>query len=206
MSHIPRPPPTPGTPPIRRTGQRLVRSMLLALLWLPVAQADPSPGPTVGEIRIGVLSHRGDAIAERVWTPTADYLSAALPEHRFRIVPLDFSQVEPAVRDAQVDFVLVNPGIYVNLEVRHRVSRIATMQNRVGLMRSNVFGGVLITRADRSDLTRIADLKGRSLLAVDPDSLGGFQMAWGELAEHGIDPRRDLKALGFAGTHDAVVL
>ncbi|MFZ0789751.1 MAG: PhnD/SsuA/transferrin family substrate-binding protein [Chromatiaceae bacterium] len=206
MSHIPRPPPTFGIPPIRRTGLRLVRSMLLPLLWLPAALAYPSPGPTVGEIRIGVLSHRGDAIAERAWTPTADYLSAALPEHRFRIVPLDFSQVEPAVRDAQIDFVLVNPGIYVNLEVRHRVSRIATMQNRVGLMRSNVFGGVLISRADRADLTGIADLRGRSLLAVDQDSLGGFQMAWGELLEQGIDPHRDLSRLDFSGTHDAVVL
>ena len=101
------------------------------------------------------------------------------------------------MRDAQVDFVLVNPGIYVNLEVRHRVSRIATMRNRVGLVRSNVFGGVIFTRADRADLTGLEDLKGRSLLAVDRDSLGGFQMAWGELLDHGIDPDRDLARLDF---------
>ncbi len=158
------------------------------------------------EIRIGVLSHRGDAATERVWAPTAEYLSQALPRYRFRVLPLAFSEVDPAVRDSRVAFVLVNPGIYVNLEVRHRVSRIATMRNRIGEAKRNVFGGVIFTRADHPRLARLEDLRGHSFLAVDQDSLGGFQMAWGELAEHGIDPRRDLKALGFAGTHDAVVL
>ncbi|MGE5155172.1 MAG: PhnD/SsuA/transferrin family substrate-binding protein [Bdellovibrio bacteriovorus] len=203
-THAPRPALWRPGPPTHPAGRAPRRWALLALLWLPVAGSDA--GPDSLEIRIGVLSHRGDAITERMWTPTADYLTAALPRHRFRVVPLDFAQVDPAVRDARVDFVLVNPGIYVNLEVRHRVSRIATMRNRVGLVRSNVFGGVIFTRADHPGLTRIDDLRGRSLLAVDRDSLGGFQMAWGELLEQGVDPDRDLARLDFAGTHDAVVL
>lgn len=174
-------------------------ALLLALpLWSPAWGAEG--------IRIGVLSHRGDSVTERHWGPTADYLSAALPGHDFRIVPLDFAAVDPAVRDAAVDFILVNPGIYVNLEVRHRVSRIATMRNRVGQAERNVFGGVVFTRAGHPRLARLEDLRGRSLVAVDQESLGGFQMAWGELAQRGIDPRRDLARLDFAGTHDAVVL
>lgn len=158
------------------------------------------------EIRIGVLSHRGDAVTQRTWNPTADYLNTALPEHHFRIVPLDFSAVEPAVASAEVDFILVNPGMYVNLEVRHRVSRIATMRNRIGQAKRNVFGGVIFTRADHPELARLEDLRGHSLLAVDEESLGGFQMAWGVLVQRGIDPQRDLSRLAFAGTHDAVVL
>lgn len=165
--------------------------------------AGAPPGP---EIRIGVLSHRGDEAAYRTWSPTADYLTSALPDYRFRIVPLEFSAVDSAVDAGAVDFVLVNPGIYVNLEVRHRVSRIATMRNRIGEARRNVFGGVIFTRADHPGLTRLEDLRGRSLLAVDRESLGGYEMAWGEMAKEGIDPRRDLARLGFAGTHDDVVL
>lgn len=193
-----------GGGPHWRTASAKGRWGLIALLWLRLAAADPRTDS--GEIRIGVLSHRGDAITERMWTPTADYLTGALPQQRFRIVPLGFDQVEPAVREALVDFVLVNPGIYVNLEVRHRVSRIATMQNRVGLVRSNVFGGVIFTRADRPGLRHLSDLRGRSFLAVDRGSLGGFEMAWGELLDQGVDPHRDLARLDFAGTHDAVVL
>ena len=41
-------------------------------------------------------------------------------------------------------------------------------------------------------------------MAVEQTSLGGFEMAWGELAVHGIDPWQDL-SLSFGGIHDAVV-
>jgi len=179
-----------------------VLGLLLALLALGgAARALPPP-----DVRIGVLSHRGAAATERVWGPTADYLSAALPSHRFRIEPLDFEEVDPAVATGRVDFVLVNPAIYVNLEVRHRISRIATLRKRVDGVELSQFGGVIFTRADRSDISGLRDLRGRRLMAVDPTSLGGFQMAWGELARHGIDPYRDLAELRFSGNHDAVVL
>lgn len=158
------------------------------------------------EIRIGVLSHRGDTITEGTWRPTAEYLTGALPEHRFVIVPLDFSEVEPAVAGRAVDFILVNSGIYVTLEVRHRISRIATMRNRLGEKLQNVFGGVIFTRADRDDLATLSDLAGRSFMAVDPTSLGGFQMAWGELKAQNINPYDDFSRLIFGGIHDKVVM
>ena len=155
-------------------------------------------------IRIGVLSHRGDPATQRSWTPTADYLGEALPDYRFRIEPLDFSAIDAAVADRRVDFVLANPAIYVNLEVRYRVSRIATLRNRVADHETNVFGGVIFTRRDLAEVQGLEDLRGRTLAAVDPTSLGGFEMAWGELAAYGIDPWTDL-TLTFAGIHDAVV-
>jgi two-component system sensor histidine kinase TtrS len=189
-----------------------VLGLVLALGLAPPALAQalaegPAPGASQAEpreIRIGVLSHRGEAATERAWAPTAEYLSAALPGQRFRIEPLDFAAIDAAVAANRIDFVLVNPAIYVNLEVRHRVSRIATLRNRIGERESNVFGGVIFTRSDRADIEDLEGLRGRSLMAVDPTSLGGFEMAWGELALHGIDPWRDL-SLRFGGIHDAVV-
>ncbi|MCG6860645.1 MAG: PhnD/SsuA/transferrin family substrate-binding protein [Chromatiaceae bacterium] len=182
---------------------RAASAWLLLLLGILVetARAD-----TPEDIPIGVLSHRGDAATVRKWTPTADYLSAALPDFRFRIRPLDFAEVDPAVARGDIDFVLVNPGIYVNLEVRHRVSRIATMRNRRGDRRLNVFGGVVFTRADHPEIHTLEDLHGHAFAAVDRTSLGGFEMAWGVLDAAGVDPYRDLSSLRFEGIHDAVVL
>ena len=177
--------------------------LLLATLLLPFA----APGAAEEDIRIGVLSHRGEAATLSVWTPTADYLSASLDGYRFTIVPLAFDRVNGAVDSGEVDFILVNPGIYVNLEVEYRVSRIATMNNRRGNnVPYNLFGGVIFSRRDRVDLTRLEDLRNQRFMAVDETSLGGFQMAWRELYAKGINPYQDFSALIFGGIHDEVVL
>jgi two-component system sensor histidine kinase TtrS len=91
------------------------------------------------------------------------------------------------------------------LELHYGITRIATMRNGRGERARNVFGGVIFTRADRDDIATLEDLHGKRLMAVDPASLGGFEMAWAELLAHGVDPQRHLKELAFAGIHDAVV-
>jgi two-component system sensor histidine kinase TtrS len=188
----------------------LLLLVLLAVGAMPTAvhghsHATPETA-TEQRVLIGVLSHRGDARSRRDWQPTADYLSAQIPGYRFDIGPLDFAAVEPAVAAGSIDFVLVNPAIYVALEMRHGVSRIATLRNGTGSDAHNVFGGVIFSRADRDDIRRIGDLAGKAFMAVDPTSLGGFEMGHAELLRHGVDPQRDLRRLLFGGIHDAVVL
>ncbi len=158
-------------------------------------------------VKIGVLSHRGDAKTIKMWNPTANYLIAKLPQYDFEIVPLDFDEVEPAVRNKKVDFILVNSGIYVNLEAQYKVTRLATMINlRNDAAAYSIFGGVIFTRSDRKDIQTLKDLRGKSFMAVDETSLGGFQMAWRELNKKNIDPYSDFSHLEFGGIHDDVVM
>jgi two-component system sensor histidine kinase TtrS len=179
-----------------------VKKSLLALLLFTCA-----PLLFAAEaVTIGVLSHRGDAATLAHWSKTADYLSEELPDFHFTIMPLNFSEVDTAVGGGLVDFILVNPAIYVNLEVRHRVSRIATMKNRWKGKAYNLFGGVIFARAERYDLNQLEDLRGATMMAVDETSLGGFMMAVRELKGGGINAYRDLAEISFAGTHDNVVM
>ncbi len=187
--------------------------LLLAVAALPGACAAAPPAPASlrdpgadRQVLIGVLSHRGDVRARRSWQPTADYLTAQIPGYRFDVAPLDFTAVEPAVAAGSLDFVLVNPAIDVILEVEHGVSRLATLRNGSDGSGHNVFGGVIFTRADRDDINRLQDLAGKRFMAVDPSSLGGFEMASAVLHQEGIDPAKDLGQLVFGGIHDAVVL
>ncbi len=156
-------------------------------------------------IRIGVLSHRGDVVTHEMWAPTAQYLSDSLESYQFKIIPLTFSEIDPMVESEQVDFLLVNSGIYVNMEVRHRISRIVTLNNQISGIAQNVFGGVIFTRNIRHDIKTLRDLRGKKLSAVDETSLGGFQMALGVLKQQKINPYHDLATISFEGTHDKVV-
>lgn len=157
-------------------------------------------------VSIGVLTHRGKEATLAAWNPTAKYLSDHVLGYRFVIKPLDFDDVDPAVAANAIDFILVNSGMYVDLEVRRGVSRIATLNNRrSNNQRYNVFGGVIFTRADRTDIKTLEDLRGSRFAAVHPISLGGYQMAWREMHALGIDPRKDFKVLDFLNVHDRVV-
>lgn len=183
--------------PLLRT--LLLRSLILGL-WLAAG-----PAWAIQEIRIGVLSHRGPDLTLEHWQPTADYLTSALEGYRFEVIPLPFSRIAEFVEMEFVDFLLVNPGIYVALEGRQGISRLATLNNRVGDRTLNQFAGVIFTRQDREDINRLEDLVGKVFLAVDESSLGGFEMTRDELLRQGVDPYADLAALRFAGDHDSVV-
>jgi len=168
----------------------------------------PLAAQEIGEqqISIGVLSHRGFEATLETWTPTANYLSRQLSDYQFKIIPLDFSEVEPALKNEEVDFLLVNSGIYVNMEVKYRISRIATLKNIVGNTSNNVFGGVVFSHAKHPDIHEFKDIRGSNVMAVDETSLGGFQMAWREWKGIGIDTYKDFGELSFAGSHDPVVM
>lgn len=149
-------------------------------------------------INIGVLAYRGKSQAVQRWSATAQYLSAVIGQ-QFVIVPVNLDEIDEVINSGKLHFTLTNPGNYVNLEARFGVSRIATMQTRE-LGRTRIrFGAVIFTRSQNFDIRTLADLRGRSFMAVSPVAFGGFQMAWRELAEQGIDPFTDLSDLQFAG-------
>ncbi|HYH23172.1 MAG TPA: PhnD/SsuA/transferrin family substrate-binding protein [Azospirillum sp.] len=164
----------------------------LAGLSAGAARAEPP-------IRIGVLAYRGGDHATAAWEPTVRYLAERFPERGAEMVPLDLAGMETAVRARTVDFVLTNTGNYVELEGRHGVTRIATLHSSRAAPSGAAIGSTILVRADRTDLADLRDLRGRTVMAVDPDAFGGFQVAWGEMLRAGIDPYADLKELRFSG-------
>ncbi len=156
-------------------------------------------------VKIGVLANRGAERCRQQWGPTAEYLTSQIPGHSFTIVPLGFDDIDPTVERGEVDFILINSSLYVGLEKLYGANRIATLKNRRTAGVYTVFGGVILRRADREDIQDLDDLKGKTFMAVEETSFGGWQMAWRELKERAIDPYHDFSGLTFGGTHDAVV-
>lgn len=156
-------------------------------------------------IKIGVLAKRGKDNAVEMWQPTADYLSNEIAGYKFVIVPLSFEQIYSAIGRGEVDFVIANPGMYVEFESFYGTTRIATLKNlRLGGAYTT-FGGVIFRKSSRTEIRSLEDFKDKVFMGVDETSLGGWQAAWREFEAVGINPYRDFKQLRFAGTHDEVV-
>lgn len=151
------------------------------------------------EVTIGVLAYRGNDAAVRQWQPTAEYLDSKIPQYDFRLVPLDLHGLPEALAADRLDFILTNPGNYVELEDQYGIARILTLKNlRQGKV-CKLFGAVIFTRSRRSDIQDLRDLSGKRFAAVDEGAFGGFQMAWRELKLDGIDPFHDFTELRFTG-------
>lgn len=186
-------------------GLRLAACLLLSLnlgMGLTASASQTRPPAT---LTLGVLAFRGEESDGRRWAATADYLSERLAAG-VRLVPCTLEQMDAALARGGFDFVLTNPGHYVELESRHGISRIATLKNLRHGRPYTVFGAVIFTRADRDDIRVLEDLHGKSFAAVAEAAFGGFQMAWRELRAAGIDPFADLARIDYTGFPQDVIV
>ncbi len=156
-------------------------------------------------IKIGVLAKRSPEICMKKWGPTAEYLSKRIPGNTFVIVPIAFEMIYAFVENGKVDFILANSSFYVELEHWYNANRIATLKNLSTEGAYTEFAGVIFCKANRADIRLLTDIKGKTFMAVNETSFGGWRMAWREFKELGLDPYRDFKMLSFGGSHDAVV-
>jgi ABC-type phosphate/phosphonate transport system substrate-binding protein len=182
----------------RTNGSAVVFMLVVALFFIaqPALAAPP--------VYIGVLAKRGVEKAIQQWGPTAEYLSGRL-ERDVRIIPLAFTEIEPALKDRKIDFLLANSAYYARFEDKYGLDAILTLGNRKGQNALDEFGGVLFTRKG-SNINNLKDVKGSTFMCVEYSSFGGAHMVWRLLLEHGIDPKKDCKAFLEGKTHDNVVM
>jgi two-component system sensor histidine kinase TtrS len=176
-------------------------SFLLALLLLVGHVLGAVVPASAEKVTLGILAHRGDAVALDRWGATVDYLDTEIPGAGFEILPLTLTGTRAALDTGAVDFLLTNPGHFETLSDQYRLSPIASLRtDRQGHgVTGSRFGSVIFTRSDNTDVNGLAGLKERTLAAVDPDAFGGFLLAAFTFAQSGIDPWEDLAAIQFLG-------
>ncbi|MDX9838011.1 MAG: PhnD/SsuA/transferrin family substrate-binding protein [Azoarcus sp.] len=172
---------------------------LLLFACLPAFAATVDPGVSAGTVRIGVLAFRGAETAVDEWSPMLDNLSQISPELHFELLKLDHDGLRAAVAERKLDFVITNPGHYVELEAEFGVSRILTLVDALAVTPERAIGSAVIVRKERQDLQTLDDLRAKRLAIVGREGFGGFQIVWKELLDHGIDPAQDLAELRSVG-------
>lgn len=163
---------------------------MACLAFLAFAPALPVRAAQRTEVRVGVLAYLGAEEANNAWGPTLDYLNATLPEYRFTMVAGSLAFLTSAVGAHRLDFLITNPGHYLELKIDYSASALATEQALDGFPSNESVGAAIVALNRRTDLQHLADLRGRKLAAVAPDAFG-FRAATRELLDRGIDPLKD---------------
>ena len=173
---------------------------LCFLCWLPLlagATAATGAGAALGPTSVserfvfGVLATRPAALVEQEHQPLADYLAQQL-NAEVQLLVLEYAAMNEALERGQIDFLLTSPGHYMIVRRQFPLAGLlATMIRQENGQPTTHLGGVVIARADRSDLRTLADLKGQRIAALHPRTLAGYQIQAYELLQAGFDLQRD---------------
>lgn len=155
-------------------------------------------------VTIGVLAKRGVENAVKTWKPLIDYLNNELPRYSITLKSLTFEEIDRAVKESSIDFVLTNSMQYIQLEAKYGSSRLATLINDSRQGPISDYGAVIFTHSENRYINSLDDLKHKTFAAVNKASFGGWIMAKKALLERGIK-EKDFKSLNFLQTHDRVI-
>lgn len=158
------------------------------------------------EIKIGILSFRSKPQTLSQWAPLATELNRAIPEYKFIVEAYGLNELSAAVNARQVDFILTNSGHYVLMAHRSGLSApLATMINLEQGKPVSSFGGVIFTRADKTDINQLKDIRGKTVAVFSTDSLGGYQMEAYELIHAGMRIPQDIQLKKMGQSQDDIV-
>jgi len=158
-----------------------------------------SPALFSADYTVAVRAHQGIDAAVKQWTATVDVLNKQLSPNTFTLKPiLSLNEISNAAGRGEFDFVLTNPSSFVEIEKLHDAKALATLNNKRANTAQDKFGSVIFTHARHTNILKLKNLKGKTLMAVSKPAFGGWRVAWLEMLEHGFDPDKELKALVFA--------
>ncbi len=197
---------------------RAVRASAVAVLIWAVLLTGSAHGQD-RQFTIGTVSGQIGQLSEESFRPFTDYLSERVAGADFRMVPLDnIEALVDAVDGGRLDFALATPAALVELSSRREIRPIATVLQMAGEDAYPWLAGAVFVKRSRTDIQRLADVRGKKVIALSPLALGGWLAALREWRGLGIDERRDFMTLQFlfsyakvaaeicAGTADVGVL
>ncbi len=157
-------------------------------------------------VHIAKLAFRPAAEVQQRWQPLVEYLNTKVPGYRFQIEALGYQELETAIAERKVNFILTNPGHYLLMTYRNGLSSpLATLIQTENGHHMSRFGGVVFTRTSRAEIQVFEDLRGRQVAAATRGSLGGYQAQAMALLDKGLQVPRDLTLVETGMPHDRVV-
>ena len=124
-----------------------------------------------------------------------EYLSEQTGLPMRQVFPETFDNYINMFGQGKIDISFSNPFIYVKLANRFGARAMARIVEADGRAE---FRGQIIARKDNKNIQSLADCRGKSWVAVDPSSAGGYLFALGHFVDNDIT-LKDFKEVVFAG-------
>jgi len=112
-----------------------------------------------------------------------------------QVFPETFDDHIKMFGQGKIDISFSNPFIYVQLADRFQAKAMARIVEEDGRVE---FRGQIIARKDNRAIQTIKDCRGKSWVAVDPSSAGGYLFALGHFIDNGLN-LKDFKEVVFVG-------
>lgn len=151
-------------------------------------------------IHLGVLDWQDEAKTASHWAPTLAAIKKQLPHNSVELHLLNLEGIAIALEDSKLDYLITNPGHYVQLSQTYQLSPLASLNNPFLNNAQQAIGSVVLVTAENQAINGWQDLRGLTLGAVNLDAFGGFQLVWDELEQQGLNPKVDIaewKITGF---------
>lgn len=145
--------------------------------------------------QVGFLAVRGATHAQAQWAPTLALLNARVADHEFIGHYLNQEQLDAALAEQSLDFVVTNPAHFM-LSHHQPLNWLASyLDPHYGQARASV-AATLWVRAD-SELNQPEQLRGQPVGAVHETAFGGYLLVAEQLRKRNILPQE--LALIFSG-------
>lgn len=164
-----------------------------------------SPPGAVAAITYAYLPQYSHSVSFQRHRRLLEYLRHKTGLSLRQIFPNTFAEHIKMVERGEIDISFTNPFVYISLARMGSEAFARIVEPDSGAD----FQGQVIVRADNPDIGSLQDCRGKRLIAVDPNSAGGFLYPIGLFYDHGIR-REDFQEVAFAtgsgGRQEAVVL
>ena len=119
------------------------RAAVVAIFMVAAGAADAQVAAE--PVRIGVLAFLGGEAATAEWLPVVARLEGELPGRKVELLQFDHLGLAASAAAGTIDFVITNPGHYVELEAAIGVSRILTLDAAPTLSAERAIGSMTST-------------------------------------------------------------
>ena len=170
------------------------------LIVLLISLGISSAGMAEQVLRISSIPEEAATEQVRKLKPLADYLGREVGARVIFTPVNDYPAAVEALVNKKIDLVWLGGSTFIQAKIRSKDMVVPLLQRQ----EDTDFKSIFITRAG-SGITRLEDLKGKTVSFGSPSSTSGHLMPRKYLMDVGLEPERDFKRIAYSKAHDAAI-